>query len=183
MKASILGHESDLEYSPVLAGYAIVGLRAGLGWLFFHRGVTRVLDPTWSIHSVIANVPPANPFPWACEWMGAHAAWLLDPLFSWGFVLAGACLLFGAFLGAGAIIRDQASIRGLTTAASLWCTAAVGLACGFGMFLVAAPQAVAADIRKAVAKRRNVIYTPWFWLIIMTIIRSVPEWIFKRLQI
>ena len=104
MKASILGHESDLEYSPVLAGYAIVGLRAGLGWLFFHRGVTRVLDPTWSIHSVIANVPPANPFPWACEWMGAHAAWLLDPLFSWGFVLAGACLLFGAFLGAGAIL-------------------------------------------------------------------------------
>lgn len=52
-----------------------------------------------------------------------------------------------------------------------------------GMFLVAAPQAVAADIRKAVAKRRNVIYTPWFWLIIMTIIRSVPERIFKRLQI
>ena len=36
--------------------------------------------------------------------MGAHAAWLLDPLFSWGFVLAGACLLFGAFLGAGAIL-------------------------------------------------------------------------------
>lgn len=52
-----------------------------------------------------------------------------------------------------------------------------------GMFLVAAPQAVAADIRKAVARKRNVIYTPWFWLIIMTIIRSIPERIFKKLQI
>lgn len=41
------------------------------------------------------------------------------------------------FLGAGAIIRYGAGVRGLTTAASLWCTAAVGLACGFGMYLVA----------------------------------------------
>ncbi|MFP3938505.1 MAG: MgtC/SapB family protein [Phycisphaerae bacterium] len=41
------------------------------------------------------------------------------------------------FLGAGAIIRYGAGVRGLTTAASLWCTAAVGLACGFGMYFVA----------------------------------------------
>jgi putative Mg2+ transporter-C (MgtC) family protein len=41
------------------------------------------------------------------------------------------------FLGAGAIIRFGASIRGMTTAASIWCTSAVGLACGFGMFYVA----------------------------------------------
>jgi len=52
-----------------------------------------------------------------------------------------------------------------------------------GMFLVAPPEAVAEAILAAVEKRRNVIYTPWFWLIIMTIIRSVPERIFKRLQI
>jgi putative Mg2+ transporter-C (MgtC) family protein len=41
------------------------------------------------------------------------------------------------FLGAGAVIKDGTSVRGLTTAASLWCTAAIGLACGFGMFLIA----------------------------------------------
>ncbi len=41
------------------------------------------------------------------------------------------------FLGAGAIIRYGVAVRGLTTAASLWCSAAVGLACGFGMFGVA----------------------------------------------
>ncbi len=37
------------------------------------------------------------------------------------------------FLGAGAILRYGIGIRGLTTAASLWCSAAIGLACGFGM--------------------------------------------------
>ncbi|MCE5326581.1 MAG: MgtC/SapB family protein [Planctomycetaceae bacterium] len=41
------------------------------------------------------------------------------------------------FLGAGAMIQDRMHIRGMTTAASLWCTAALGLACGFGMYSVA----------------------------------------------
>ena len=41
------------------------------------------------------------------------------------------------FLGAGAIIRYGTGVRGLTTAASLWCTAAIGLAAGFGMYFVA----------------------------------------------
>jgi len=41
------------------------------------------------------------------------------------------------FLGAGAIIRLGNNIRGLTTAASLWLIAAVGLALGAGMFLAA----------------------------------------------
>ena len=38
------------------------------------------------------------------------------------------------FLGAGTILLWQKVIRGLTTAASLWATAAVGLAVGSGMF-------------------------------------------------
>ena len=42
------------------------------------------------------------------------------------------------FLGAGAIIRLGNNIRGLTTAASLWFAAAVGLAIGAGMFIAAA---------------------------------------------
>ncbi|MEM8657965.1 MAG: SDR family oxidoreductase [Pseudomonadota bacterium] len=52
-----------------------------------------------------------------------------------------------------------------------------------GMFLVATPGQVAADIRRGIAKGRNVIYTPWFWVGIMTIIRMIPERIFKKLQI
>lgn len=41
------------------------------------------------------------------------------------------------FLGAGAIIRDKATVRGLTTAACLWVAAALGLACGIGLFYLA----------------------------------------------
>jgi putative Mg2+ transporter-C (MgtC) family protein len=47
------------------------------------------------------------------------------------------------FLGAGAILKEGASIRGLTTAASLWATAAIGLACDLGSFFAAVAAAVA----------------------------------------
>ena len=40
------------------------------------------------------------------------------------------------FLGAGAILHERGSVQGLTTAASLWVTAAVGMAVGVGMILM-----------------------------------------------
>jgi putative Mg2+ transporter-C (MgtC) family protein len=42
------------------------------------------------------------------------------------------------FLGAGAILKYGGSVRGLTTAASLWATAAVGMAAGGAAWIVAA---------------------------------------------
>lgn len=42
------------------------------------------------------------------------------------------------FLGAGTILRDGMTIRGLTTAASLWAIAGIGLATGLGLFIPAA---------------------------------------------
>jgi putative Mg2+ transporter-C (MgtC) family protein len=47
------------------------------------------------------------------------------------------------FLGAGAILRTGISVQGLTTAASLWLVAAVGLAAGGGMHLVAVASTLA----------------------------------------
>lgn len=44
------------------------------------------------------------------------------------------------------------------------------------------PQAVARSIDRAIDKRRDVIYTPWFWLGIMTLIRLIPERLFKTLK-
>lgn len=41
------------------------------------------------------------------------------------------------FLGAGTILRNGLSITGLTTAASLWVVAAIGLACGAGFYFPA----------------------------------------------
>jgi putative Mg2+ transporter-C (MgtC) family protein len=47
------------------------------------------------------------------------------------------------FLGGGAILKYGASIRGLTTAASMWVTAAVGLAVGVGYYWAAVAVAAA----------------------------------------
>jgi short-subunit dehydrogenase len=49
--------------------------------------------------------------------------------------------------------------------------------------LWAAPARVAADIVRAMDRGRSVIYTPWFWRLIMAIIKSVPETIFRRLRL
>jgi short-subunit dehydrogenase len=49
--------------------------------------------------------------------------------------------------------------------------------------LWATPDRVAADIVRAVAKGRRVVYTPWFWWPIMTIISHLPWFVFKRLKI
>ncbi len=41
------------------------------------------------------------------------------------------------FIGAGTIIFQKHVLKGLTTAAGIWCTAAIGLACGSGLFVLA----------------------------------------------
>ena len=42
-----------------------------------------------------------------------------------------------SFLGAGVIFKNGGTIKGLSTAAGLWVTAAIGLAAGAGMYLIA----------------------------------------------
>lgn len=64
------------------------------------------------------------------------------------------------FLGAGAIIKYGTSIRGLTTAGSLWATAAVGMAAGTGQLVL------------AVAGWAVVLFSLW-----------PLNWIIERLQI
>lgn len=58
------------------------------------------------------------------------------------------------FLGAGAILKEAGSIRGLTTAASLWTTAAIGLAVGVGWY--AASVAVSAALLLSLVGLRSV---------------------------
>jgi len=40
------------------------------------------------------------------------------------------------FLGGGVIVHSKGAVRGLTTAAGLWCIAAVGLSAGLGLYLI-----------------------------------------------
>jgi putative Mg2+ transporter-C (MgtC) family protein len=46
------------------------------------------------------------------------------------------------FLGAGTIWRTPSTVRGLTTAATIWFAAAVGMMAGVGLYLVATTMAV-----------------------------------------
>ena len=49
--------------------------------------------------------------------------------------------------------------------------------------LWAQPEQIAEGINQAILKRKDIVYLPWFWKIIMGIIIHVPETIFKRLKL
>ncbi|MFN0061261.1 MAG: MgtC/SapB family protein [Myxococcaceae bacterium] len=65
------------------------------------------------------------------------------------------------FLGAGVIVRQGPSVRGLTTAANLWAAAAVGVAIGVGMYEAGA-------IAAAIA------------LVVLVVLKPVERWLEKR---
>lgn len=67
---------------------------------------------------------------------------VLFPRFADGGRIAAQVISGIGFLGAGAIIRYGASVRGLTTAAGLWAVSGTGLAAGAGMYFLAATSAV-----------------------------------------
>lgn len=63
----------------------------------------------------------------------------IDPTRIASYIVAGI-----GFLGAGSIFRDQQRVRGLTTAATVWLVAAVGMACGAGILLTAVAATIMA---------------------------------------
>jgi putative Mg2+ transporter-C (MgtC) family protein len=58
------------------------------------------------------------------------------------------------FLGAGAILHSKKAVLGLTTAASVWCTAAVGAAAGLGEYAVGAIVTLIVLVT---------LWTPWLY--------------------
>lgn len=48
--------------------------------------------------------------------------------------------------------------------------------------LYASASSVGEGVYKAMLKRRDTVYLPWFWLFIMLVVRNIPEPIFKRLK-
>lgn len=63
--------------------------------------------------------------------VSAHVTGASDPTRIAAGVVTGV-----GFLGAGVILREQGRISGLTTAATIWATASVGLAIAYGMYLL-----------------------------------------------
>lgn len=72
---------------------------------------------------------------WQWDWVGDVPMDTLraDPLRMAQGIMTGI-----GFLGAGAIFRDRLAVRGLTTAASVWITASLGILYGAGMYYPAA---------------------------------------------
>ncbi|WP_427338691.1 MgtC/SapB family protein [Caloranaerobacter sp. DY30410] len=70
------------------------------------------------------------------------------------------------FLGAGTIIREGISVKGLTTAAGLWAVACIGIAVGAGFYIAAILTALLVfitllaftEFEKHIKLRRNYIY-------------------------
>lgn len=59
------------------------------------------------------------------------------------FRIAGQVVTGIGFLGAGVILRNGLNITGLNTAATLWCSAAIGTLAGYGLYMSAVTGAVA----------------------------------------
>ena len=74
---------------------------------------------------------------WADFTLSQRVGAVVDPSRVASYVVAGI-----GFLGGGAIIKYGANIKGLTTAASVWVTAAIGVAVGVGMYGLAVVTAV-----------------------------------------
>jgi len=53
---------------------------------------------------------------------------------------------------------------------------------GMKMPFMTSPEAVAADIARAVKHRRNVIYSAPIWRLVMAVIRLIPEPVFKKMS-
>ena len=49
--------------------------------------------------------------------------------------------------------------------------------------LTAKPEDIGEAVFKAVVKKKNVVYVKWFWKPIMMVIRTIPEFIFKKLKL
>ncbi len=62
----------------------------------------------------------------------AGAAIRIDPMRALAGVIGGV-----GFLGAGSIIQSRGAVHGITTAASIWVSAAIGASCGMGLYRLA----------------------------------------------
>ncbi len=49
--------------------------------------------------------------------------------------------------------------------------------------LFVGPDVVASGILRAIDRKSDVVYLPWFWLPIMLIIKAIPERVFKKLSL
>ena len=97
LEADLLGRETDFEYSEHWVGYALLGMRVVMAWVFLQAGLAKLFTPGgWTAAGYLGNaIPAGNPFGF---WSAMVTAPLVDPLVIWGQILIGLALLVGAFV-------------------------------------------------------------------------------------
>ncbi len=73
-----------------------------------------------------------------------------DPSRVASYVVAGI-----GFIGAGTIIQSRNTVIGVTTAASLWVAASIGMACGIGFYLAAIVVTIISFVTLRLGRRNN----------------------------
>lgn len=71
--------------------YALLALRLALGWLYFHAGIVKVLEPGWTAAGYLKG--SVGPFAGLFVSMAGNP--LVDFLFKWGLVLIGLAIILG----------------------------------------------------------------------------------------
>lgn len=80
-----------------------------------------------------------------------------------------------SFLGAGVIFRNGNTVKGLTTAAGIWATAAIGMACGAGMYTMAVAVTLLVVVVQLLMHHFNVGYDAYSTGEIRIVMVDTPE--------
>lgn len=108
--------------------------------------------------------------------LGMESAVRIDPSRTAAQIIAGI-----GFLGAGVILKEGVNVRGLTTAASLWVVAGLGMAFGMGLFAPAAITTLLAFFSLFFLKKLEPVIKKDRYLF-LTIVAGSDQDIFPQLE-
>ncbi len=124
---------------PHLVGLSLVGHMAGalvLGWLVGYERYFSGRASGSQVYCLVCATSCAVTllagYPALWYWGTSHEPGGGDPTRVIGAILTGI-----GFLGAGIIVQTGINVRGLTTAASIWASSAIGILVGVGFYLAA----------------------------------------------
>lgn len=93
LETEIFGRKIEFDYSENRVGYSLLLMRLSIGWIMFQGGLTKIMDPTWTAAGYLNNIPAGNPFGF---WSMMAGVPMVDMLVTWGLLLTGLGLIFGA---------------------------------------------------------------------------------------
>src|SRR6266508_3499305 len=125
-----MGHD-DLVIIGRVAGALVIGAMIGFERTFHGRPAGFRTHSLVCIASAILMIVTVYQNQWMT--LPEHDAIRTDPTRMAQGIMTGI-----GFLGAGVIFKEGLTVRGLTTAASIWVTAAIGILVGIGLYYVAA---------------------------------------------